>query len=79
MKYKKVIAYVPQTSVLFELEDGNVALVSDNLITISKYAESHLKFGGFKPPDNIPQKFLEKAINKLKKEENIFKCRDILH
>lgn len=81
MKYKKIIAYIPETSVLFELDDGNAALVSieDELITVSKYSESHLKFGGFESPDTIPQNFLKKAADILDKEENIYKCRDILH
>lgn len=82
MNYKKVIAYNPDTSVLFELEDGTFALVSLDtddrfLITVSKYAETHLKFGGFEDSKDIPEKTLEKAAQILKKGEKVFTCRDL--
>lgn len=82
MNYKKVIAYNPDTSVLFELDNGNFALVSLDeddrfLITISKYAETHLKFGGFESAENIPEKTLKKAIETLKKGEKVFTCKDV--
>ena len=82
MNYKKVIAYNPGTSVIFELDNGNFALVSLDeddrfLITVSKYAETHLKFGGFEDGKNIPDKMLEKAAQILKKGEKVFTCRDI--
>ena len=82
MNYKKVIAYNPDTSVLFELEDGTFALVSLDtddrfLITISKYAETHLKFGGFEDGKDIPEKTLEKAVKILEKGEKVFTCRDL--
>lgn len=81
-KYKKVIAYNPETSVLFELEDGTFALVSLDiddrfLITISKYAETHLKFGGFEDGEEIPEKTLKKAVQILEKGEKVFICRDL--
>ena len=83
MNYKKVVAYIPDMSVIFELEDGTFALVSYDdysgrtKITISKYAESHLKFGNFEDGANVPQKTLDKAVKILKKGENVFKCRDL--
>lgn len=82
MNYKKVIAYNPDTSVLFELDNGNYALVSLDeddrfLITVSKYAETHLKFGGFEDAKDIPAETLEKAVKILKKGQKIFTCRDI--
>lgn len=82
MNYKKVIAYNPDTSVLFELDNGNFALVSIDedvrfLITVSKYAETHLKFGGFEKADNIPDETLNKAAKILKKGEKVFMCRDL--
>ena len=64
MNYKKVIAYIPDTSVLFELDNGNYALVTVDdmdaryLITVSKYAETHMKFGGFEDGKNIPDDML---------------------
>ena len=83
MNYKKVVAYIPDTSVLFELDNGNYALVSVDadedtrfLITVSKYAETHLKFGGFEDGATIPQKTLKKAAEILKKGEKVFTCRD---
>lgn len=82
MNYKSVIAYNPDTSVLFELNNGNYALVSLDeddrfLITVSKYAETHLKFGGFESGDNIPEKTLKKAAEILQKGEKVFTCKDI--
>lgn len=81
MNYKKVIAYNPNTSVIFELDNGNFALVSLDkddrfLITVSKYAETHLKFGGFEDGNNIPDDTLKKAAEILKKGEKVFICRD---
>lgn len=83
MKYKAVIAYIPDTSVLFELEDGNFALVSVGdedaryLITVSKYAESFLKFGGFEDGENIPEEMLNEAAETLKKGEKVFMSKDL--
>jgi hypothetical protein len=78
MKCKRVVAYNPDVSVLVELEDGRFALVSiddeiDNaLITISEFAESFLKFGGFEDGKNIPQEMKETAEKVLRKSKNIF-------
>ena len=77
MNYKSVIAYNPDTSVLFELTNGNYALVSLDeddrfLITVSKYAETHLKFGGFEGAKDIPEKTLKKAAAILQKGEKVF-------
>lgn len=84
LKYKRIIAYIPEVSVLFELEDGTFALVSIDgeedtriLITISKYAETHLKFGGFKDAKDIPANMAKYAIEILKKGEKIFVSKDI--
>lgn len=81
MNYRKVIAFIPDLSVLFELDDGNYALVSwdddKTQITISKYAESHLKFGGFEDGKIIPEKMFNIAVEILEKEENVFICQDI--
>ena len=82
MNYKKVVAYNPETSVLFELEDGTFALVSLDeddkyLITVTKYAESHLKFGGFVSGDEIPEEILKKAVKTLKKEARVYMSRDL--
>ena len=83
MKYKAVVAYNPDTSVLFELDDGNFALVSVGdeyaryLITVSKYAESFLKFGGFENGANIPKEMLKEAAEILKKGEKVFMSRDL--
>lgn len=83
MNYKKVVAYIPDTSVLFELDNGNFALVSyddytgKTKITVSKYAESHLKFGGFEDGADIPKTMLNKAAKILEKNENVFVCKDL--
>ena len=83
MNYKKVVAYIPDTSVLFELDNGNFALVSyDDFtdrtkVTVSKYAESHLKFGGFEDGAGIPKDMLNKAAQILKKNENVYLSRDL--
>ena len=83
MNYKKVIAYIPDTSVLFELDNGNFALVTVDdmdaryLITVSKYAETHMKFGGFEDGKNIPDDMLEKAAKILNKGKRVFTCRDV--
>lgn len=78
MKYKSVVAYNPDTSVLFELDNGNFALVSvgdENaryLITVYKYAESFLKFGGFMDAKDIPEETLNEAVAILEKGEKVF-------
>lgn len=83
MNYKKVIAFIPEISVLFELDNGNFALVTVDdmdarfLITVSKYAESHLKFGGFEDGANIPKDMLDKAVSILKKGEKVFISKDV--
>lgn len=83
MNYKKVVAYIPDTSVLFELDNGTYALVTVDdmdaryLITVSKYAETHLKFGGFENGKNIPEDMLKEAVKILKKGERVFKSRDL--
>ena len=83
MNYKRVVAYIPDTSVLFELDNGNYALVSyddytgKTKITVSKYAESHLKFGGFEDGAHIPKAMLNKAVNILTKNENIYMSKDL--
>ena len=83
MNYKKVVAYIPDTSVLFELDNGNFALVSyddftgKTKITVSKYTESHLKFGGFESGKNIPKEMLNKAVQILKDKENIYLSKDL--
>lgn len=68
MKYKRIVAYNPNTSVLFELENGKYALVGLNKPTdvmVSEYAGTFLKFGGFENPDTISEKEKEKAIKTL--------------
>ena len=80
MNYKRVVAYNPETSVLFELEDGTFALVSLDeddkyLITVTKYAESHLKFGGF--VEDVPEEIIKKAAKILKKEARVYMSRDL--
>lgn len=81
MKCKKVVAYNPDVSVLVELEDGRFALVSiddeyDNaMISISEFAESFLKFGGFEDGADIPQKMRVAADLALKNSKNIFESR----
>ena len=82
MNYKKVIAYNPDNSVLFELEDGTFALVALDeedryLIIVSKYAESHLKFGGFEGAEGMPKETLDQAVKTLKKGERVFYSRDL--
>lgn len=83
MNYKRVVAYIPDTSVLFELDNGNFALVSyddytgKTKITVSKYAESHLKFGGFEDGAKVPKQMLKKATEILGKGENVFECKDL--
>ena len=82
MNYKKVVAYNPDNSVLFELEDGTFALVSLDederyLIVVSKYAESHLKFGGFEGAEDIPKETLDQAVKTLKKGEKVFYSKDL--
>lgn len=84
MTYKKVVAYKPDTCVLFELHNGNYALVAVNapakakhLITVSKYKESHLKFGGFEDAKGIPDGMLQEAARILEKGEKVFLCKDL--
>ena len=83
MKHKAVVAYNPDTSVLFELDNGNFALVSVGdedakyLITVSKYAESFLKFGGFEDAKDIPKETLAEAVEILKKGEKVFTSKDV--
>lgn len=79
MKCKKVIAYIPDTSVLVQLTDDRFALVSvdeeeieNALIDISEYAETFLKFGGFENGENIPQEMKDTAELVLEKSKNIF-------
>ena len=79
MKSKKVIAYIPETSVLVELEDGRFALVSideeeieNAFVTISEFAESFLKFGGFEKGADIPQEMKEQAELVLQKSKRVF-------
>lgn len=83
MKHKSVVAYNPDTSVLFELDDGNYALVSVGdedaryLISVSKYAESFLKFGGFEDAKDIPEETLAEAVEILEKGERVFTSKDV--
>lgn len=79
MKYNKVIAYNSDISVVFELEDGNFALVDLDYaeITVSKYADSYFKFGGFVDAGDIPEKTLKKAVDILTKGEKVFVSRDV--
>ena len=82
MTYKKVVAYNEDTSVLFELYNGNFALVSvddedEGLITVSKYAESHLKFGGFEDGKKTPKEMLTKATKILEESKNVILCKDL--
>lgn len=79
MKCKKVIAYIPETSVLVELEDGRFALVSVDeeefesaRVDISEFAETYLKFGGFEDGKNIPQEMKKTAELVLAKSKNVF-------
>lgn len=83
MTYNKTIAYIPESSVLFELDNGNYALVSVDapknakyVITVSKYAESHTKFGGFKYSD-VPKDLLDRAKKILAKGDKVFLCKDL--
>ena len=81
MKCKKVIAYIPDVSVLVELQDGRYALVSvddevnEARIDISEYAETFLKFGGFEDGENIPREMKETAEKVLEKSKNIFESK----
>lgn len=81
MKCKKVIAYIPDVSVLVELQDGRYALVSvdddieNALVDISEYAETFLKFGGFEDGENIPQEMKKTAEQVLEKSKNIFESK----
>ena len=78
MNYKEVIAYKPNLSVLFELEDGKHALVAinenpkDTVIEVAVHAESFLKFGYFEDAKYIPDEHLQKAIDILKHGEKIY-------
>ena len=82
MNYKKVIAF-SNTCVLFELNNGFFALVAvddeeaKHLVTISKYAESHMKLAVFEKGENISEKVLKKAANTLKLGEHIFICKEL--
>ncbi len=82
MNYKKVVAY-SNTCVLFQLDNGYHALVAvddeeaKNLITISKYAESHMKLAVFQPGESISEKTLQKAAATLAIGEHVFICKDI--
>lgn len=82
MKYERVVAY-SNTCVLFQLKNGYYAMVAvddeeaKNLITISKYAESHMKLAVFRSGTDIPDKILSKAISTLEIGEHVFICKDI--
>lgn len=79
MDYKSVIAY-SNTCVLFQLTNGFYALVAvddeeaSRQMTVSKYAEDHMKLGIFTSGDNIPQKILNEAVKTLNKGENVYVC-----
>lgn len=82
MNYKRVVAF-SNTCVLFELDNGFYALVAvddeeaKHLVTISKYAESHMKLAVFESGTNIPEKILLKAAATLALGEHVFICKDI--
>ena len=82
MNYKKVIAF-SNTCVLFLLENGFYALVAvddneaKNLVTISKYAESHMKLAVFKSGEEIDSKTLKLAEDALKERDFVHVCSDI--
>ena len=82
MKYEKVVAF-SNTCVLFKLENGFYALVAvddeeaKHLVTISKYAESHLQLAVFESGRNIDEKTLKKATATLELGEHVFICRDV--
>lgn len=83
MNYKRAVAYIPGVSVLFELDNGSFALVSIGdknakfLITVSAFAESFLKFGGFCDGRNIPKELLDEAGEILRRGEAVFESRDL--
>ena len=82
MNYKKVIAF-SNTCVLFELDNDFFALVAvddeeaKHLITISKYAESHMKLAVFESGNNISEKTLLKAVSMLNSGEHVFICKEL--
>ncbi|MBQ6998362.1 MAG: hypothetical protein IJN62_01050 [Clostridia bacterium] len=82
MNYKKVIAF-SNTCVLFKLDNGYFALVAvddeeaKHLVTISKYAESHMKLAVFESGKNIPEKTLLKAASTLSLGEHVFICKEL--
>ena len=82
MKYEKVVAF-SNTCVLFKLTNGFYALVAvddeeaKHLVTISKYAESHLQLAVFESGENIDEKTLNKAAATLELGEHVFICKDI--
>ncbi|MEG0270890.1 MAG: hypothetical protein RR547_09650 [Raoultibacter sp.] len=68
MTYTRVVAGIPDLSVIFELEDGVYALVGtekDIPPQYSLFAESFLKFGTFGPPDELPEDTINQALSVL--------------
>lgn len=82
MTYKKVVAF-SNTCVLFELDNDFYALVAvddeeaKNLVTISKYAESHMKLAVFTNGAEIDTKTLKLAEEALKEKDYVYICREI--
>ncbi|MEG0742025.1 MAG: hypothetical protein RSG96_03855 [Clostridia bacterium] len=64
MNFKRVVAGIPELSVIFELEDGVYALVSTDKEVPTEYslfAESFLKFCTFDLPDKLPEATINQA------------------
>ena len=83
MNYRGVVGYIDGVSVLFELEDGNFALVSVNapkearyLIQVARYLESFTKFAFFKFGE-APEEMVSKAARILGKGEKVFMSKDL--
>lgn len=82
MDYKSVIAY-SNTCVLFQLTNGFYALVAvddeeaSRQMTVSKYAEDHMKLGIFTSGNGIPKKVLKEAVETLTKGENVYVCSEL--
>ncbi len=82
MNYKRIVAF-SNTCVLFELDNGFYALTAvdddeaKNLVTISKYAESHMKLAVFKNGSEIDDKTLKLAQKALQAKDHIYICSEL--
>lgn len=73
MTYKRIISGIPGTSVIFELEDGNFAIVSlaSGKIKVSDSLDSFYRFGFFDSGESLPREDVDDAIEILKQKGTV--------